>query len=383
MEQKNFRFAHRADWTSEPNPLSRKTESLRAQGKEILDLTVSNPAACGFQYLNAGLLQPFQNPENLLYQPDPHGLAAARKAVCDYYRSRHGVQVEEKQVFITASTSEAYSFVFRLLADAGSVILAPKPSYPLFHFLAGLHDLKLEHYPLHPDSWTIGLKEIEAAALNARGLLLVHPNNPTGSHVSKEEREKIENISRVHGLPLIVDEVFLDYSFTPQPPSFASCGQTLTFTLSGISKILGLPQMKISWIVVSGPEELKKQALEKLEVISDTYLSAAGPGQRALPAWLAAAEKIQDEIRRRLAANLKTALELPGAMTPQGGWYALVRMPEKRTDEEWALHLLEEKQVLAHPGYLFEFEEDSFLVLSLLTPEKIFSEGISRIRQTL
>ncbi len=276
-------FSKRVEnWVPEPNRLSLLQNRLKEKGEKILDLTVSNPTVCGFQTAETAALN---HPDNKFYKPDAHGIPEARKAVCDYYRKHHSVELKEEQVFITANTSEAYSFVFKLLTDPGDTVLAPKPSYPLLHYLAGLHDLNLEHY-----SRTENIKPGDA-----RAILLVHPNNPTGKYVSGLPKMD---------LPLIVDEVFLDYSFGGRHRSFAGHRDTLCFTLSGISKILALPQMKISWIIVSGPEELRKPAIEKLEIIADTYLSASTPSQYALPVWLKQAEKVQAEIQKRLGENV-------------------------------------------------------------------------------
>ncbi len=353
----NSPFSKRTEgWSPELNPLSVKLTQLRAGGKKILDLTVSNPTLCGFSLPDLSALS---HPKNHLYEPDARGLLEARQAVCRYYQDFHKIHVEETQVFITANTSEAYSFVFRLLADPGDTILAPRPSYPLLHYLAGLHDLRLIH---------------EAGSQPPRAILLVNPNNPTGKYARVPKA----------GLPLIVDEVFLDYSFAGNPESFAGRQDSLCFTLSGISKILGLPQMKISWIIVSGPENLKKEALHRLEIIADTYLSASAPSQHALPKWLEQTGKIQTEIKTRLKTNLETAKRIfarskARLIEPEGGWYTTLEMPESRTDEEWALRLLETAGTLTHPGYLFDFEEEKFLVLSLLGLPEEFEEGCRRI----
>lgn len=353
MHPENLFSKRTEGWSGGPNPLSQKLSLLRAAGKKILDLTVSNPTVCGFTPPDLAALD---HPKNSLYEPDAHGRLEARRAICAYYKKQHGVEVRENQVFITAGTSEAYSFVFKLLTDPGDKILSPKPSYPLLHYLAQLHHLSLE---------TSG---------DTRAILLVHPNNPTGKHASVPKTK----------LPLIVDEVFLDYNFGPKPKTFAAHQDNLCFTLSGISKILAMPQMKISWIVVSGPEKIRDEAIEKLEIIADTYLSASTPSQHALPVWLGQVEKIQLEIKTRLETNLSAARKIFAGskirlIEPEGGWYTVIEMPENRTDEEWALHLLENAGVLAHPGYLFDFEEEKFLVLSLLPQAEIFQEGVKKI----
>lgn len=366
MLSENFFSKKTADWTPEPNPLSNLAARLRAEGRKIQDLTVSNPTVCGFRYLSSNLLKHLERPENLLYSPDPRGLLEARKAICRYYREFHSAEVNENQIFITANTSEAYSFVFKLLTNPGDSLLTPKPTYPLLQYLAELHDLRLETYT-EPEK----IRES-----SCRALLLVHPNNPTGKFVSKPPRVSI---------PIIADEVFLDYALEEKRATFADLKETLCFTLSGISKILGLPQMKLSWIVVSGPEELRNLAIEKLEIIADTYLSASTPVQNALPAWLAETKKIQTEIRARISANARAAAEIfkgspVSALLPEGGWNMILKMPESKSDDGWALKLLEEKQVLTHPGYLFDYEEGSFLVISLILQEEIFKTGVEKIK---
>ncbi len=374
------------EWSSEPNPLSARAAELRKQGKEILDLTVSNPTACGFSYLSPDLLKNFNDLKNLKYEPDPRGLLEAREAVRRYYQKNHGIRLDKNQIFLTANTSEAYSFIFKLLADPGQNFLTPRPSYPLLDYLTSLHDLISEKYPLtYQKRWNIDFEKMPFNQ-NTRGLLLVNPNNPTGSFISEEERKKIITISRKTAVPIIADEVFLDYflSGESKPESFAGCSETLTFTLSGISKILGLPQMKLGWIVVSGPEELKNASIEKLEIISDTYLSAGTPAQNALSAWMEQTDNIQNEIRARVSKNARFAAQIPAhsgikILMPEGGWNMILKMPDSQSDEEWAITLLEENLVLTHPGYLFDFEEGSFLVISLLTPEDVFKTGIARI----
>lgn len=367
MDSEKFFSTRTESWTSEPNPLSAEVSRLRAAGREIFDMTVSNPTLCGFKYLSRDLLKHFNRPENLIYSPDARGLLEARQAICRYYKEQHSVTISENQVFITANTSEAYSFVFKLLTNPGDSLLAPKPSYPLLQYLAELHNLQLEHYH-SPET---------VRQTSARALLLVHPNNPTGKYISALPEVNV---------PLIADEVFLDYSLSGPHKTFAGHQKTLCFTLSGISKILGLPQMKLSWIVVSGPEELRNRAIEKLEIIADTYLSAGTPVQNALPAWLSRTKEIQDEIRARVSQNARAAAELfknsaVTALLPEGGWSLVLKMPGPKSDDVWALGLLKEKQVLTHPGYLFDYEEGSFLVISLILREEIFKAGVQRIKE--
>ena len=400
-----MKFAKRTAWPAASNLLSVEVNSLKKNNIPFLDLSVSNPALCGFNYLNPEILKPLRDLKNLFYEPDPHGLLKAREAVAVYY-SKKGIHVHPDQIILTANTSEAYSFIFRLLFEPGESLLAPQPSYPLLDYLAALHDIKLKRYPLtYNGQWQIDLDECaKLATSSVRALLLVNPNNPTGNFLKERERNFISSLCRDHSLLIIADEVFLDFHFGTDstPVSFASHADTLTFTLSGISKILGLPQMKLSWIVVSGPEKIRREAIRRLEIISDTYLSVSTPVQNALPVWLSKQKEITKEILERIKANYEFLVQRIGSnnspspsplplqggedkgegvavFRTEGGWNAVLKFPAARSDEEWALLLLREDRVLTHPGYLFDFTEDHFLMISLLTPFDIFKEGVERI----
>ncbi|MSR77267.1 MAG: pyridoxal phosphate-dependent aminotransferase [Candidatus Omnitrophica bacterium] len=387
-------FANRANWEQTANLFHRKCTELRQKGTELLDLTVSNPTQCGFEYLNPALLAPLQNQSNLEYTPDPRGLLSCRAAIASYYKVK-GIQVEPSQIFVTANTSEAYSFVFKLLLDPGDSMLAPEPSYPLIDYLASLNDIEIARYSLDPaQKWKMKLEGLQKEISKAdKALLLVHPNNPTGNYVSDEERQAVNKLARENGWSLIVDEVFLDYSLkdsTLKNGSFAGNKEALTFTLSGISKILGLPQMKLSWIVVSGPEKESLEALSRLEILADTYLSASTPSQNALPAWLERTDEIQKEILTRVQNNYEWfEKEYQNSRFPgnppeiEGGWCLPIKLPSTLSDEAWALHFLEESHAIVHPGYLYDFSEGSWIVVSLLVPPRIFQEGIGRIFKTI
>ncbi len=284
-------FSSRTDWPLTPNRLAGLLHERRERGLPIIDLTESNPTRCGLALNENQILGPLRDPRALLYQPDPRGLRMAREAVVKYY-SRRGVQIDIDQIFLTASTSEAYSFVFRLLANPGEKILAPQPSYPLFDFLGGLNDVQVVPYPLaYNDGWQVDLQELAARwDSRTRAVLVVHPNNPTGSFVSRQELAEMTQICAQNGGAIIADEVFADYALgadSERVVTHAHNSDALAFTLSGLSKIAALPQMKLAWIVVSGPEELRNQALERLEIIADTYLSVSAPVALAGPAWLA------------------------------------------------------------------------------------------------
>ncbi len=396
--------------------LAVQAEPLRGNPKlTLIDLTASNPTQCGFRYDEAAILAALADPRAMSYDPDPRGMHSAREAVCRYF-AQHGAAVAPEQVFLTTSTSEAYSWVFRLLCDAGDEVLIAQPSYPLFDFLAQIEDVRLVPYPLlYHDGWQIDLEGLGARITErTRAIAVVHPNNPTG-HWTRERRE-LERICAERGLALIVDEVFLDYGLEPtlSPRTArgdkggapgaefgmtASCGGTgeepadarsfangehpaLTFVLSGISKIAALPQMKAAWIAAFGPE--REQALERLEVVADTFLSMNAPVQCALPVWIEGAGATQQQIRARTAANLRAldaVLEAHPAVTRlkvEAGWYAVLRVPALGNDEELAVRLVE-RGVSVHPGYFFGFSGNGWLVVSLLPEEGEFQRGVEMV----
>ena len=382
-------FSPRTAWKTGTNPLYSRLEALRRGGEKLLDLTESNPTRCGFRYLNEDLLKPLNDARNLQYTPEAQGLLRAREAVASYYEAR-GVRVDPAQIFLTASTSEAYSFVFRLLTSPGDRVGLPAPSYPLFSYLADLHDIGQTSFPLaFRDSWQLTPESFELLKdKSLKALMLVHPNNPTGHYVSDGDRARLLDLCGKGGKPLVVDEVFFDYALTPEsrPESFAGTEAVLTFTLSGISKILGLPQMKLSWIVVSGPRPEREEAVKRLEIIADTFLSVSAPPQNALAAWLSLQPAITGEILERLRENHASLRRLdPGGrfLPVQGGWYAVLRLPDTWEDDAFALELLEQDRVHVHPGYLFDFGEAPYAVISLLTAPEDFREGLRRIAARL
>lgn len=379
-------FASRTGWALELNRFSAALERHRAAGREVLDLTESNPTRCGFAY-DPSLLSVLQDRRGLAYDPHAMGLRVAREAVCEYYRQR-SVEVYPEQVVLTASTSEAYSFLFRLLCDPGDEVLVPAPSYPLFEFLAAILDVKLVPYPLIYDhGWQIDLHGLsETLTTRTRAILVVHPNNPTGSFVKPAEMEILGALCRERQLALVADEVFLDYAHDGLArPSFAGPHQALTFTLSGISKICALPQMKLAWIVSCGAPELERQALARLEVIADTYLSVSTPVQLALPEFLAHRDGIQRQVKERVAANLA---ELDRQLAEQkvvqrldleGGWYAVLRVPAARSDEDLTIDLLKQHSVIVYPGHFYDFPAEGYLMVSLIAPLELFAEGMKRV----
>ncbi|MDP9170200.1 MAG: pyridoxal phosphate-dependent aminotransferase [Acidobacteriota bacterium] len=377
-------FSSRLQWDSQPNPLSILLAEKRRNGAAILDLTQSNPTRAGLEYPGEELLAALADPRGLLYEPDPHGLLAAREAVSGYYAQR-GVDVPASRILLTASTSEAYSYLFKLLADPGDEILVPRPSYPLFDYLAAMESVQVIQYPLCYDGvWHIDFDALASVITpRTRAIVVVNPNNPTGSYLKRTEWERLQTF----GLPILSDEVFSDFGFAPDPTRVATLtgsSGVLTFAMSGLSKIAGLPQMKLGWIAAGGRDHTA--ALEGLEWIADTFLSVATPVQWALPRILAASATVQEQIRQRTRTNLEHLRErTSGGASPcrclhaEGGWYAVLEVPRIRTEEEWALCLLAEDDVLVQPGFFYDFEAEAFLVLSLLTPPPVFAEGLRRI----
>jgi alanine-synthesizing transaminase len=384
-------FSTRTGWILTLNRFTEAQREMVAAGKKVLDLTVSNPTRAGLHYDTESILKSLSRLEAMDYDPQPKGLVSAREAVAGYYRE-HKLEISSKSLVLTTSTSEGYSYVFRLLCDSGDEILVPKPSYPLFEFLADLEDVVLAPYPLIYDhGWQIDFPSLyKAVTSRTRAVVVVHPNNPTGSYASEGERNLLNSFCREHGLAVIADEVFLDYPHDGAArSSFAINRETLTFTLSGVSKISGLPQMKLAWVVTSGPEETAAAAMERLEVIADTYLSMNAPIQLAAPALLAERKHIQPEILERVRANLA---ELDDQLDKQktcrrleveGGWYTVLRVPATQSDEELAIDILRKASVLVHPGHFFDFASDGYLIVSLLTPVAEFREGMARTLRLL
>jgi aspartate/methionine/tyrosine aminotransferase len=375
-----MRFSQRTNWNTEESELARAHRLRLLAGLPIADLTASNPTRCGFAY-PASLLDALTGPRGLDYDPQPKGLSVSRKAVCEYYAAQ-SVTLDPDRIVLTTSTSEAYSFLFRLLCDPGDEVLIPQPGYPLFDFLAALDDVRLKAAPLiYENGWQIDPAGIRRAITShTRAIVVVHPNNPTGHFTKPWEAAELARLCREFRLSLIVDEVFLDYSFAAEAQSFAVGLEGVpVYVVSGLSKIAGLPQMKAAWIAVTGPE--REQALARLEVIADTFLSMNAPVQWALSQWLAGRAAIQNQIRRRVATNLAVldqklaALPAVQRLTVEGGWYAILRVPALQPDEQTVLALLE-RGAWIHPGYFFGMAESGWLVLSLLAQEAEFSNGV-------
>ena len=381
-------FARRTNWNLTSNRFSGAQEKARATGRQILDLSASNPTAVGLAYDDDAILAALQNKNSLRYEPIAQGLLSARQAVAAHYRERDGLEVNPARIVLTTSTSEAYSFIFRLLCDPGDEVLVPTPSYPLFDFLADLQDVKLVPYPLLYDhGWQIDLHVLEhAITTRTRAVLVVHPNNPTGSFIKPTELDALNKVCAPGDIAIVADEVFLDFALDGSSrQSFAANQGALTFTLSGLSKISGLPQMKVAWTVVTGPEQVVNTAMARLEVIADTYLSTNAPVQLAVPVLLEQRHSIQRQLMDRIRANLHeldrqlASQEACARLEIEGGWYAVLRVPATRSDEDLAIGLLEKESVLAHPGHFYDFPRDGYLVLSLIGPVEEFREGVQRI----
>ena len=387
-------FASRTSWHLERNRFATALEEHRRRGKPLFDLTNSNPTTCGFKYPEERLFAALSDRRALRYEPESLGLRQAREAIADYYHGRPGffsaeTAVDPGRIVITSGTSEAYNYMFRLLCEVGDEVLVPAPSYPLFEYLAGLADIRLAPYPLlYDQGWQVDFAGLSAAlSARSKAVVVVHPNNPTGSFIKGEEAQRLAESCARRDLAIIADEVFLDYADEAEPPcSFAFDSPALTFTLSGLSKISLLPQMKLAWIVASGPSAQVDTAMQRLEVIGDTYLSPSTPGQLALAEMLAMRGNLQTQMRQRLCANLAcldTLLRKGGSvdrLKRDGGWYAVLRVPATGSDEDLAIKLLQSSGVLVHPGHFFDFPHDGFLIASLIAPEAEFQEGARRLQ---
>ena len=388
-------FARRTEWKLQPNRYAVALSKARKRTTRLLDLTISNPTECNFDFDSAAILASLAHPESLGYDPQPQGLISARQPIADYYNQsnfHHTSATTPEQIFLTTSTSEAYSYLFRLLCDAGDEVLVPRPSYPLFEFLAEIQDVRLRTYELFYDhGWHIDIEGlISGIAKTTRAVLVVNPNNPTGSFLHQNELDRLAEICRDREMALISDEVFLDYVVeNAAEVSVAFSDQCLSFALSGLSKISCLPQMKLAWIVVNGPAALREDARNRLEVIADTYLSVNTPIQHALPQLLAQRTAIQPQLLSRVKQNLLFLdQELHSApsverLKMEGGWYAVLRVPATRSDEEFAIELIEKAGVIVHPGHFYDFPSDGFLIISLITPLDDFQQGISAMLKLL
>jgi alanine-synthesizing transaminase len=371
------------------NRLTLAVETLRAQGRSFVDLTESNPTRAGFAY-PSDLLAPLAAAPALRYAPSPFGAAEARAAVAADY-ARQGVAVDPDRIVLTASTSDAYSLLFKLLGDAGDEILIPRPSYPLFDHLSRFDLLVARPYDLdYHGVWSIDFASVERALTDrTRAILFVSPNNPTGSFVTRDELDRLASLGADRDIALIGDEVFADYELEPgaaqRAGRAATIGRGLSFALGGLSKSVGLPQVKLGWIAVGGSDLLTAQTMARLEIICDTYLSVSTPVQLAARALLERGATVRREIAQRVVANyttLRASVEAVPAcrvLRSDGGWYAVVQVPAVESEEDLAINLLTTDGVLTHPGYFFDFPREAFLIVSLLPSESVFADGVSRV----
>lgn len=381
-------FSSRVPSSRGPNSLARAVAAARAAGRALIDLTISNPTTVGIPY-PPDLLQQFASPAALVYTPSPSGLPEAREAVAQDYR-RRGIALDTARIVLTASTSEAYSLLFKLLCDAGDTVLTPVPSYPLFDHLTRLDGVRSATYLLeYHGRWTLDLESVDRSwSPDVRAVLGVSPNNPTGSILSGWELRELETRCADRGAALILDEVFTDYPLRRQgerspEPEFSA--EALTFRLGGLSKSAGLPQVKLGWLAVDGPEALVGQAMERLEIICDAYLSVSTPVQAAASALMSAAPRLRARISTRITGNYAELCRQAGGypsievLPADAGWSAVVRVPSTRPEEDLVLELVEEDNVLVHPGYYFDFQREAFLIVSLLPEPAAFAEGIRRM----
>ncbi len=384
-------FSTRLHWDAPLNRLTQTLHQLRADGLPILDLTESNPTRAGLIYPQNTILSALTSPQIMLYEPDPHGLSPARQAVADYYATRKNV-VAADDIFLTASTSEAYAFLFKLLCEPGDEILTAQPGYPLLDFLADLECIRQVNFPAYydPDAgWHLDLVRLhQAITPRSRAIIVVSPNNPTGAYLKADEIAELNALCQAYDLALIIDEVFLDYArpdLVPQPFSMISNPEALTFVLSGLSKVSALPQVKLGWLIVRGPERLTDIAKRRLEWIADSYLSVSAMAQYGAAALIAVGQDLQRQIQDRVAANevfLQQAIagnEAIHRLRRDGGWYAVLELDILTSIELWTERLLAKTGVFVHPGEFYGFARDGFIVVSLLTPEAVFQAGVRKM----
>ncbi|MBZ5557679.1 MAG: pyridoxal phosphate-dependent aminotransferase [Acidobacteriia bacterium] len=382
-------FSTRVTALLAPNRFARALAAHRAGGRPLIDLTESNPTRAGFDYPR-DLLAPLADARALRYDPHPFGSIDARTAVAKEY-ARHGLTIAPQRIVLTASTSDAYSMLFKLLADAGDEVLVPRPSYPLFDHLTRLDLASARPYDLeYHGTWTLDLASVERALTpRTRAALIVSPNNPTGSFVSRAEIDGLAARCAPRAIAIIADEVFADYEL--EEGSAGRAGRVsarrdvLSFALGGFSKSIGLPQVKLGWIAVTGPDRLVESALERLEVICDAYLAVSTPVQVAAEDLLNRGAGIRHQIAERVKANYRH-LQSAAASAPactvlrsDGGWYAVLQVPSLESEEDLVVGLLQSENVVVHPGYFFDFARESFLVVSLLPPPAAFADGIARV----
>jgi len=383
-------FSSRTEWNTTPNRLSSLAAEKRLRGELIIDLTESNPTKCEFSYPRDEILNALTQPSVLSYQPEPRGQFSTRKAIAEYY-AEHGTAITPEQIILTSSTSEAYSFLFKLLCNAGDEVVIPQPSYPLFEYLCQLNDVTPRSYRLEYDGeWHIDFASLQAQLSDrTRAIILVHPNNPTGSYVKQNEFNRICSLASGHRFSLIADEVFGSYDISPGA-HFTNIVPSQSFiplfSLNGISKLLGLPQLKLSWIVISGNLQQRDEALSRLDIIADTFLSVNTPVQVALPKLLRCSLDVGNQIRLRIQANYRLLQSIfadssTSVLRAEGGWSAILQLPQKYSDDNWAEEILTHENILVQPGHFFDMEQKSCIVVSLLPISHLFEDSIRHLRR--
>ncbi len=383
-------FSSRTDWNTTPNRLSGLATEKHLRGESIIDLTESNPTKCEFSYPRKEILSAFTEPSVLAYQPEPRGLLSARKAIAEYY-AVHRIVITPEQIILTSSTSEAYSFLFKLLCNVGDEVVVPQPSYPLFEYLSQLNDITLRYYRLAYDGeWHIDFASLQAQFSDrTRAIVLVHPNNPTGSYLKQNEFDQICSLASEYRSSLIADEVFGSYDISPEAhftnivtyQSFVPL-----FSLNGISKLLGLPQLKLSWIVVNGNLKQREEVLNRLDIIADTFLSVNTPVQVALPKLLRSSSDVRNQIHLRIQTNYQLLQRIftdssTSVLRVEGGWSAILQLPQKYSDDNWAEEILTHQNILVQPGHFFDMEQKSCIVISLLPISRLFEDSIQQLRR--
>lgn len=406
-------FSARTPHDFRPNRLNLALQARRSTGREILDLTLSNPTRAGLVYPDEEILAALSDARSLTYEPTSRGLREAREAVAAHH-ARQGQNADPERLILAGSTSEAYGWLFKLLCEPGDEILVPKPSYPLFECLATLDAVRAVEYSLPEDlRWKIDFDALERCRTErTRAVVVVNPNNPTGAFLKRAEWRRLQSWAASHGLAIIADEVFFDYAWNgatdsgrPEEPlthsqdagaadsspvsSLETTGEALVFTLSGLSKVAGLPQMKLGWIHAAGPRPQLNEALERLEWIADAYLPVSAPIQHAAVRWMELVPQIQSAIRARCRENLSIARGVFSArggartMDTEGGWCVVIDVPRFCSEEEWTLRMLEREGVLLQPGFFYDFEREALLVASLLPAPAVFREGLERLERIL
>ncbi len=389
----NEMFSKRTNWDLHPNRLTQLIDERRSQGLPIIDLTESNPTKCGFDYHADELLDALVEEDNLEYKPNPKGSLKARRTISEYYKEM-GITVNPEQIFLTSSTSESYNFIFRLLMDVGDEILVPQPSYPLLDYLAQINDVRVKYYKLlYDDEWHIDFHSLRIAiSKNTKAILVIHPNNPTGSYVKKDEFNSLVEIAADNNLAIISDEVFLEYPLYADErriKSFADTDSVLTFTLNGISKMLGLPQMKLGWIVVKGGGKYSDEASTRLEVLTDTFLPVSSPIQNALSKWMNDRRRVSHQILNRIRENYQALNEyvknypLFQVYKIEGGWNAIIKFPYNTLTEDVSEYLVSKHGVVVQPGYFYDFEKNDCIIISLIVKKEMFRQGIETIAREI